>query len=619
MGTIATHLATNPQRIRDSGFGQVLATSFNLLESSYIFPEQQLFQQVALVKLFRLEEYVARPMAELSDEIRLRIQIVKQCMYSRGLLVLKNPLSNLDQRAAKELLRLLSFLAGSTGMTVILSGLSSFSGTEGYPASHILWVPEGMPPIFGKLPQIVEYCRDASVPVPHTSSTVAWCADVLLKGSIKFWPHSACNKSDHRGGRNALDALQDHDAPLRCRKSFFMQCFVLFKSELAYAFEESVTIYKFLETFGVALCAGLVWFGKFSEDNETALAEGVAFFFFTTSLFTIAPLFQAVAASPVMLKRVTDDFLNGFCNIYAFVIANVFANLIARATWCAFWQSWAFACADVGDSWLTILAMHLVTMLNFLVMHAVGLILGLIIPNALLNTVVGNILAQLCLLTNGFYTKLPDWLKFVAVISVPRYTFRALLKLEYRWYHTFEVHPNHGVQQFGYPTKYIPAELTRMFQILGDREMEVMKSPLEPDVGTEIGTLFGIWAFLVFVFAVSLYQRLSIQECSYLDSEMEAQVTGVARIAQLLKGFSADSARKNNDLTDVIEDDLPPEIAIHVERAEERVEERIEERVELAEDSFKEIGEETHICIHKKEGFASCGLEKNVPTTRISL
>ena len=589
---------------------QVLATSFNLLESSYVFPEQQLFQQVALVKLFQLEEYVARPMADLSDEIRLRIQIVKQCMYSRGLLVLKNPLSNLDQRAARELLRLLSFLAGSTGMTVILSGLSSFSGTEGYPASHILWVPEGRPPIFGTLSAVESYCREAEVPVPITSNTVAWCADLLLKGNMKFWPRSPCNRSDSRGGINALEAIKDQDVLLRCRKNFFMQCFVLFNSELAYAFEESVTIYKFLETFGVALCAGLVWFGKFSEYTETALGESVAFLFFTTNLFTIAPVFQALAASPIMLKRVTDDFLNGFCNIYAFVIANVMANLIARATWCAFWQSFAFAFVDVGDSWLSIFQMHIVIMLNFLVMHAVGMILGLIIPNALLNTVVGNMFAQICLLVNGFYTDLPDWLQFVTVVSVPRYTFKALLKLEFKWYHTFTVHPNRGMQQYGYPTQYIPAELTTMFQTMFARDMQVMESPLEPSVGVEIGTLAGIWFFLIFVFAASLHQRLSIQECQYHDSEMEAQVTGVARIAHLLKGFSGDSSHKRPSIVSSTEEECTQEsqeVSISVEKPEHS---------ELAEDTFKEIGEETHICVHRSE---ERGTEEKNATTRISL
>jgi hypothetical protein len=40
-------------------------------------------------------------------------------------------------------------------------------------------------------------------------------------------------------------------------------------------------------------------------------------------------------------------------------------------------------------------------------MHTIGLVLGLVVQNNMLNVVIANLVAQLCMLTNGFYTKLP--------------------------------------------------------------------------------------------------------------------------------------------------------------------------------------------------------------------
>merc|ERR1719469_1515059 len=49
--------------------------------------------------------------------------------------------------------------------------------------------------------------------------------------------------------------------------------------------------------------------------------------------------------------------------------------------------------------------------------------------------------------------------------------------LEFSWEDSFSVNPMHGAAAFGYPTKYIPAELTGTFQLMSDRKMDVMRSP----------------------------------------------------------------------------------------------------------------------------------------------
>jgi len=154
------------------------------------------------------------------------------------------------------------------------------------------------------------------------------------------------------------------------------------------------------------------------------------------------------------------------------------------------------------------LKMHAILMLNAFTCRTIGWFLGTVFKDKLLNCVIGNIFAQMCMLTNGFFTSLEDWLYWITWFSVPRYTFRALLKLEFKWTDTFKVHPFHGIPSLGYPTKYIPAELTTTFQTLHLRDMNIMKSPQEPSILLEVALLSAISAVLLLFFALSLVWRI---------------------------------------------------------------------------------------------------------------
>jgi hypothetical protein len=89
---------------------------------------------------------------------------------------------------------------------------------------------------------------------------------------------------------------------------------------------------------------------------------------------------------------------------------------------------------------------------------------------------------------------------------------KALLKLEFSWKDTFRVHPLRGSAAHGYPTQWIPAELTGTFQTMAEREMDIMSSPNEAEINAEIYWLVAVTVSFGFFFALGLFLTICTQQ-----------------------------------------------------------------------------------------------------------
>jgi len=259
---------------------------------------------------------------------------------------------------------------------------------------------------------------------------------------------------------------------------------------------------------GIGVVAGCVWFQKGSQDTMTPLGECIGLMFFTTALFSVPPIFAALTATRDIVQRISHEYLSGVCNIFACVIGMYLSWLVTFCVWAPLWQIIAYTFADLGASVSAMFLSHLVLVLNVMTMRTIGLFLALWIPSAALNVVIGNLFAQMCMLTNGFYTKLPEWFQPITVISVPRYTLKALLKLEFSWRDSFQVHPLRGLAAYGYPTQWIPAELTGTFQTMAERDMNIMQSPEDSSISEELIFLTTVTVVFAFFFALGLFMTI---------------------------------------------------------------------------------------------------------------
>jgi hypothetical protein len=337
--------------------------------------------------------------------------------------------------------------------------------------------------------------------VPEKKATTTSLVSLPTKKHLKFVSHHRRQEKFLGTVRSVVKELFTFSG----QRNFVVQVRVIFYKEFIRGLCDSMTIYKLAETVMLGVVSGCVWFQKGSQDTLTPLNECIGLMFFTTALFTVPPIFAALTATEDIVRRIKHEYLSGVCNIFASVTGLYLSWFFTFCVWPPLWQVIAYSFADLGPTLEKMLTMHVILILNVLTMRTLGLFLALWVPLPALNVVIGNTFAQLCMLTNGFYTKLPSWFQPLTVISVPRYTLRALLKLEFSWRDTFRVHPMRGSAAHGFPTEYIPAELTGTFQTIAEREMDIMSSPEDSTVVPELLVL-GLWTLCFsFLFTIGLF------------------------------------------------------------------------------------------------------------------
>lgn len=509
--------------------------------------KERLLQMAKISKLFKLNSHLGSNLGDLDGEVLLSVLIAQEVTLPRAILIIQEPLEKLSPPAASRMVQTFSVIAQKLQVTIIFSCRGWIPEEANRCVTHTMMVGKELGPFFCKSDQLAAQFDRMGHPAKH-DKLVSLASEMVLKGQLP----AAASEQSPQGGRllsprssgshslglrplglsSLRSALQTQAfrtvraartlwargdrapvaAGVRTPRCFAAQLWTLLGYQFVNDLEESLTVPRFVETVGVAVVTGLVWFQKGSTDNQTALAESIGLFFFSCALYTVPAVFQALAAAPTFAKLVVAEHLSGLYPIHTGVLAMAVSSLPTVLVWTAVWQTIAYAFADLSPNVMTMFAMNIVLALNMLAMRTLGFVLYMFVPLSTMNVVIGNLLVQLFMLTNGFYTKLQPWLQWVTVFSVPRYSFRALLKLEYAWTDTFEVHPMYGMAAFGFPSKYIPAELTATFQLMRERQMDVMQSPLVSSPQEELLIMAALSVVFLGIFLLALARRAGAAE-----------------------------------------------------------------------------------------------------------
>jgi hypothetical protein len=247
--------------------------------------------------------------------------------------------------------------------------------------------------------------------------------------------------------------------------------------------------------FGLATVAGLVWLNRGLDNTVTGLRETVGLFFFTTASWSLPPVFAALTGIPHLLARVRVESSRSFYSLGALVLARTISDLCFMAVWPVWWIMVAYSLAGVGRTPAHSLQFAVIVAVHTLAMQSFALSLGVLTKRPQLTMIFVNIFCQFWLAAAGFYTVLPDAVHWITYISLPRYTFKALIKLEYGWQDVFLADPQSSVQLWGYPRTQVPAELTSVFEEMHRRQMDVMNSPI--DLGIELEMLVLMLVFVL--------------------------------------------------------------------------------------------------------------------------
>eukprot|EP00931_Biecheleriopsis_adriatica_P076126 TRINITY_DN49875_c0_g1_i1.p1 TRINITY_DN49875_c0_g1~~TRINITY_DN49875_c0_g1_i1.p1 ORF type:complete len:1551 (-),score=267.18 TRINITY_DN49875_c0_g1_i1:164-4816(-) len=295
----------------------------------------------------------------------------------------------------------------------------------------------------------------------------------------------------------------------RRRSSFMRQFVTLLKHRLLADIQEVLTIYKLLEVYGIGVMAGLIWYQKGSGETDIALGEQVSCLFFALSFWTGPSVFQALAASGPNYFILQAECVNGLYPVWIGVVSTAISNFFIYLVLVSVWQSACYALTDLGKDIPSVILAHLVIGLNVFYSRSLGLLLGALVPSALSNVVIGNIIAQTSIMTNGFFTELQPWMQWITVFSIPRYALRALMKLEFSWRDSIAVHPQLGFSSRGSTFSYLPLEVLKFFQIMKQRRMGVMQSPNDLDVAEDLVALFLFSFGLLIVYAIVVSRKIA--------------------------------------------------------------------------------------------------------------
>merc|ERR1711879_200596 len=132
----------------------------------YDTPEEKIIHRAELIKIFELENYLNTCLKDLNEETALRVELAKQCLYPRALLVVQEPFANMDFQRSKRLLRSLALLAKETQMTVIFSGMS-FGPIQRFVTHAMVLKEEPGLPFFGRTAKLKSYCEFMHEKIPH--------------------------------------------------------------------------------------------------------------------------------------------------------------------------------------------------------------------------------------------------------------------------------------------------------------------------------------------------------------------------------------------------------------------------------------------------------------------
>jgi len=335
--------------------------------------------------------------------------------------------------------------------------------------------------------------------------------------------------TDCDASTDTMDVVKSADVNmdvLHHRISFPWQVIWLLWCEIRSEAVGRVNFVKLSEVFGLGIIGGCVWFTRNSDDSMIGLRETIGLCFFTTAMWSIPPVYQALASVPPLMERVRVESKKGLYSVTALWLARSISDILLQIIWPPLWLSTAYAFADVGKSFDTMLVMWCIISLHVLSMQGIAITIGVLVPNPVVNSVVATIISQLLLIVNGFYTDMPVWVKWTSTFSPARYTFQALIKLEFSWRDSFYVHPHVGWSNRGYAGNYLPAEMTASVSDLKRRGLDVLQSPKDPSFHVEFLFLTGMFCFgrillLIAMHAVQDGGKLTKKQENFLDQQLE--------------------------------------------------------------------------------------------------
>ncbi|XP_057306202.1 uncharacterized protein LOC130644562 [Hydractinia symbiolongicarpus] len=465
-----------------------------------------------------------------------RCSIGVELITNPSLLILDEPTSGLDSSTACNLINTVKKLAQTQNRAVVT--------TIHQPSSHvfhmfdkILLLCNGRIAYYGKLSGVLKFFEHIGMPChinwnpadfimeqlsaekkvqdkivqkfqefKSNRETRIYCEDETSESvdlnSVKS-AENLCNGADIKGHTEDDETqvngklLLDQEAPdfkknqlSRWPTSFKTQTSALCKRAFIQCKRDFWDKLSFIQTFAIAVIAGLIWFNIPYEEKTLKDREGVVFF--TVIYLSMTPMFFAIMTFPSERNCIAKERAAGMYRLSAYYTAKCISELPILLLQPVALYSIVYWMTGLNRSPVYLLGVFTIISVSILA-QTFGLCIGGAIKNFKRSITTAIIFALSTMLLAGFYTKhIPYWLTWAKYVAHTTYAYNALIHFE-----------------FGYATELFKCSAESTFDVCSRNGTEYIHGA---DILSTITTvdlsvtesLLILWTYIV-IFRLSFY------------------------------------------------------------------------------------------------------------------
>lgn len=422
-------------------------------------------------------------MRGISGGERKRVSIGHEILIDPSILFLDEPTSGLDSTTALKIVQLLQKIAFA-GRTVVTT-IHQPSSRIFYSFDKLLLLSEGYPIYFGKSKEAMPHFERVGLSPMLAMNPADFLLDLCtgtssdislprsLKGDEKFSEKNladqqadiraflvdAYKKELEPGIKSDIKSLPDIDEKAKnailekrtWNASWWTQFNVLWIRGFKERRHEYLSPLRFYQVFAISIIVGLLWWDS-KKDTFNNLVDQTGYLFFTSIFWGFFPLITAIFTFPQERAMLVKERSSDMYQLTAYFLSRTLSDIPME--WLlpiiflliSYWM--AALWVNAGTFFLTLGAV----LLTISAAQGCGFLIGALVMDVKKGTTIASVVLLTFMLCGGYYLQsIPAWIGWIKYISFTFYSYRLVIRLQYRKNMTYFCGPPEDVRSVSCP------------------------------------------------------------------------------------------------------------------------------------------------------------------------